>query len=71
MASDCLWSDPAPEEMEGHDLDDLGFGESLRGGGAVCFGHKAVDGFLEANGISHIVRAHEAHSEGVGLCKGA
>ncbi len=42
-----------------------------RGGGAVCFGSKAVDNFLAANDFSYIVRAHEAHAEGVGLCKGA
>jgi hypothetical protein len=71
LASDCLWSDPATEEMEEGDLDELGFGESLRGGGAVCFGHRAVDRFLATNKFSHVVRAHEAHSEGVGLCKGA
>jgi hypothetical protein len=71
MASDCLWSDPASEEMEDRDLDEMGFGESLRGGGAVCFGNRAVDNFLGGNQFSYIVRAHEAHAEGVGLCKGA
>ena len=57
--------------MEGRELDDLGFGESLRGGGAVCFGNRAVDNFLAANNFSYIIRAHEAHAEGVGLSKGA
>lgn len=77
LASDCIWSDPALEDMEvgggghGGELDALGFGESLRGGGAVCFGNKAVDNFLAANSFSYIIRAHEAHAEGVGLSKGA
>lgn len=71
IASDCIWSDPALEDMEGRELDELGFGESLRGGGAVCFGNRAVDNFLAANNFSYIIRAHEAHAEGVGLSKGA
>lgn len=57
--------------MEDRELDEHGFGESLRGGGAVCFGSKAVDNFLNTNNFSYIVRAHEAHAEGVGLSKGA
>lgn len=48
-----------------------GFGESLRGGGAICFGTKAIDDFLTEGNLSYIVRAHEAHSEGVSLSKGA
>ena len=36
-----IWSDPASEEQEKTSLDpNTGFGESLRGGGAICFGHK-------------------------------
>lgn len=52
-------------------LDQTGFGESLRGGGAICFGAKAIDDFLSQGNMSYIVRAHEAHSEGVSLSKGA
>jgi hypothetical protein len=37
----------------------------------VCFGSKAIDRFLENNNLSYIVRAHEAHSHGVSLSKGA
>ena len=48
-----------------------GFGESLRGGGAICFGTKAIDDFLTQGNLSYIVRAHEAHSAGVSLSKGA
>ncbi len=71
LASDCIWSDPALEDMEGRELNELGFGESLRGGGAVCFGNRAVDNFLAVNQFSYIIRAHEAHADGVGLSKGA
>ena len=70
MASECLWSDPAVEEQE-PDLNDTGFGESLRGGGTVCFGHAAIKAFLEETGCAFIVRAHEAHAHGVSLSKGA
>lgn len=52
-------------------LEDTGFGESLRGGGAICFGTKAIDDFLTQGSLSYIIRAHEAHSEGVSLSKGA
>lgn len=52
-------------------MEDTGFGESLRGGGAICFGTKAIDDFLTQGNLSYIVRAHEAHSEGVSLSKGA
>jgi len=45
--------------------------QSLRGGGAICFGHKAVTNFLQQQGYSYIMRAHEAHAEGVAVSKGA
>eukprot|EP00752_Nemacystus_decipiens_P018215 g16344.t1 len=70
VASDCMWSDPAKDDQE-LTLEESGFGESLRGGGAICFGTKAIDNFLTQGGLSYIIRAHEAHSEGVSLSKGA
>jgi len=72
VASDCIWSDPASEDQEMHSVDpDSGFGESLRGGGAICFGNKAVTNFLSQQGYSYIMRAHEAHAEGVAVSKSA
>lgn len=72
VASDCIWSDPASDEQEACGVDPhSGFGESLRGGGAICFGHKAVTNFLQQQGFSYIMRAHEAHAEGVAVSKGA
>lgn len=72
MSTDVLWSDPASEQMEKSGMiDEDGFGESPRGGGAVCFGSAAIDNFLEKNGLSYIIRAHEAHAHGVSLSKGA
>ena len=72
VASDCIWSDPASEDQEMHSVDpETGFGESLRGGGAICFGNKAVTNFLSQQGYSYIMRAHEAHAEGVAVSKGA
>jgi len=70
VAGDCIWSDPASEELEPH-LPASGFGESPRGGGAVCFGSRAIDNFLDANGLSYIIRAHEAHAHGVSIAKSA
>lgn len=72
VASDCIWSDPASEDQELNSVDpETGFGESLRGGGAICFGNKAVTDFLQQQGFSYIMRAHEAHAEGVAVSKGA
>eukprot|EP01038_Epipyxis_sp_PR26KG_P005443 gene5443-7536_t len=71
VATDCIWSDPASEEMEARLDKKTGFGNSPRGGGAVCFGSTAIDNFLEANSLSYIIRAHEAHASGVSLSKGA
>lgn len=71
VASDCIWSDPASEEQENTVDPNTGFGESLRGGGAICFGSKAVTSFLQQHDLSYIMRAHEAHAEGVAVCKGA
>lgn len=56
VASDCIWSDPASEEQELKSVDpESGYGESLRGGGAICFGHKAVKDFLSQHGFSYIM----------------
>mmetsp|Transcript_29615 Transcript_29615/g.62388 ORF Transcript_29615/g.62388 Transcript_29615/m.62388 type:complete len:655 (+) Transcript_29615:376-2340(+) len=72
VASDCIWSDPASEHQENSTVDrQTGYGDSLRGGGAICFGHKAVTNFLQQQGFSYIMRAHEAHAEGVAVSKGA
>jgi len=72
VASDCIWSDPASEEQEMLSVDpETGYGESLRGGGAICFGNKAVTNFLQQQDFSYIMRAHEAHAEGVAVSKGA
>jgi hypothetical protein len=72
VASDCVWSDPATEEQEMVSVDpETGFGESRRGGGAICFGNKAVTNFLEQHDFSYIMRAHEAHAEGVAVSKEA
>ncbi|KAL3903360.1 MAG: hypothetical protein SGILL_010474, partial [Bacillariaceae sp.] len=72
VASDCIWSDPASEEQEAYSVDpNTGYGESLRGGGAICFGNKAVTDFLQQQGFSYIMRAHEAHAEGVAVSKQA
>lgn len=70
VAGDCIWSDPAGQDS-GIELDEEGFGDSPRGGGAICFGTKAIENFLQRNNLSYVVRAHEAHSQGVSLSNGA
>ena len=56
VASDCIWSDPASDEQERNGIDPSnGYGESLRGGGAICFGHKAVKEFLQQHNFSYIM----------------
>lgn len=70
IVADCIWSDPAPDWQE-DELPADGFGESQRGGGAICFGNQAISDFLEEQNLSYIVRAHEAHAEGVAISKGA
>lgn len=69
VAGDCIWSDPAADESYVQ-LGADGFGESPRGGGAICFGARAIDNFLAKNNLSYIIRAHEAHANGVSLSKG-
>lgn len=72
VASDCIWSDPASDEQELTTVDpETGYGQSLRGGGAICFGNKAVTNFLAQHDLSYIMRAHEAHADGVAVSKGA
>ena len=66
---DLLWSDPAQHEQEKR-LDNTGFGEGERGPGAICYGDKAIQNFLDANGMSHIVRAHEPTQKGINISKG-
>jgi len=67
--TDCVWSDPATKIQE-QDLDEDGFGESLRGEDAVCFGTPAIDRFLERNELSYIMRAHTSLTEGIDVSKG-
>jgi serine/threonine-protein phosphatase len=69
LSSDLLWSDPAQHEQEKR-LDQTGFGEGERGPGAICYGDKAIQNFLDINGMSHIVRAHEPTQKGINISKG-
>lgn len=71
MAFECLWSDPADERLEDYLDVDTGYGDSPRGGGTIAFGYKAIDDFLAENDLSFIIRAHEAHADGVSLAKAA
>lgn len=70
LVTDLLWSDPAHNQQEAY-LDQNGFGRGERGPGVVCYGQKAVEEFIRANGLSHILRAHEPTASGVSVRKGA
>jgi len=69
VVTDCVWSDPATK-MQENELDPEGFGESLRGEDAVCFGTPAIDNFLARNELSYILRAHTSLTEGIDISKG-
>ena len=72
VASDCIGSDPAFEEQERKSIDvTTGFGDSVRGSGAMCFGNREVTDFLQEKDLSHAIRAYEAHADGVVVSKGA
>lgn len=43
---------------------DTGFTENLRRSTAYYFTEKALRGFLKANGLSHVIRAHELEMDG-------
>ena len=53
--ADLVWSDPDPDKEE--------FAISPRGAG-YTFGASVVKHFLERNGMSHILRAHQLCMEG-------
>ena len=69
LSNDLLWSDPAQHEQE-KNLDNSGFGEGERGPGAICYGDKAIQNFLDTTGMTHIVRAHEPTQKGINISKG-
>jgi len=75
VASDCIWCDLADSTQEramAQQGDSNGFTPSPRGGGAMCYGRRAVKAFLEQHALSYVVRAHEsAEGSGVTLSKNA
>ena len=70
LVTDLLWSDPARGQQEAF-LDQNGFGEGERGPGAVCYGQKAIEEFIQSNQLTHILRAHEPTAHGISVRKGA
>ncbi|KAK2711258.1 hypothetical protein QYM36_012442, partial [Artemia franciscana] len=66
VAWETLWCDPVEyrdvnTEM---DVDKEGFGENLKRNTAHVFTPDALEHFLQANGLSHVIRAHEASDTG-------
>ncbi len=69
-AVDLLWADPADAEQEKL-VGDSGFGEGSRGAGAICYGKKAIEDFLNFYKFNFIIRAHEATARGISISKSA
>eukprot|EP01065_Artemidia_motanka_P028417 TRINITY_DN3373_c0_g3_i3.p1 TRINITY_DN3373_c0_g3~~TRINITY_DN3373_c0_g3_i3.p1 ORF type:complete len:610 (+),score=193.65 TRINITY_DN3373_c0_g3_i3:77-1906(+) len=70
VLEDLVWSDPVDKSLSDR-LDEWGFGDNPRGVGLKTFGSKAVDAFLDANGLTHIFRAHQEKSNGLRICDNA
>lgn len=70
LVSDLLWSDPVHDQKERAALGQAGyeqwFGPNARGEGTVTFGQEAVDAFMDATGVTFIIRAHEKYQLGFG-----
>jgi len=63
IANHLLWNDPH------YDDDAVGWSENARGGSTLTFGRDILDNFLEKNGLSMVVRAHESIDEGYKMRK--
>ncbi len=69
-----LWNDPLPSEATQEEEEEEetaksakeveGFVENWRRGTGHMFSHGALDQFLQRNGLSHIIRAHEVKQAG-------
>eukprot|EP00668_Euglena_longa_P042281 GGOE01055857.1.p1 GENE.GGOE01055857.1~~GGOE01055857.1.p1 ORF type:complete len:471 (-),score=156.20 GGOE01055857.1:399-1781(-) len=73
IASDMVWSDPAPEDHEAF-LDADGFGPNMfrdPTGRLPVFGSKALTEFLQKHNFDFIIRAHEIKADGIQITKHA
>jgi len=55
---DLLWSDP---------FDDLGIGPNCRGDNVMSFGPDVTRAFVEANGLSYVIRSHDVPDDNHGF----
>ena len=67
---DILWADLATDATESG-LNRYGFAPARRGTARVQYGNRAIEEFLDRNGLKLIVRAHQAISTGVRVSKSA
>jgi len=68
LAWNLLWNDPVKQVTSDILLNELnskqGFANNHRRGTGHIFSPTALDQFLSVNGLSHVIRAHEAQSFG-------
>ena len=74
LAFELLWSDPkfrgdksTPEELKEAKENDGFMSNPKRGEGCHLFSNRALEQFLERNGLTHIIRAHQVKKSGAQL----
>ncbi|XP_063846075.1 uncharacterized protein LOC135091949 isoform X1 [Scylla paramamosain] len=75
VAWQVMWNDPiAPDEMTESVIEELsqnnGFAHNTKRNTACVFNRKAFTNFLQKNGITHVVRAHEVKQSGFEVQQG-
>lgn len=62
---DLVWSDPVPNKLPRTEEFPPGFGPSPRGSEACVFDPSALETFFRREGLTHLIRAHQAVDSGI------